>query len=140
MPSKGRIRTPEQKEQLLETVQMRLDGYTIQQIAEKYGVTKQCIQQKLSVIANGYKPRPKGIDERIVYPNLAKWISDNRIVKYKLAQMIGSSKNNASSQNINKKLYGERDFSMSEIKKLLELTGQTFEYLFAEKVVDDESK
>lgn len=34
---------------------------------------------------------------------------------------------------INKRLYGEVDFSMTEIKRLLEITGKTFEYLFAEK-------
>ena len=124
------MRTQESKEQMLEIVQMRIDGYTyLQQIADKYGVTRQCIQQKLSVIAGNAKPRPKGIDERVVYPNLAKWMLENRIPKYKLSEMVGMT--TKCTAGITMKLYGERDFSMSEIKKLLEITGQTFEYLFS---------
>lgn len=130
-------RTPESKERLLNIVQMRLDGYTIQQIADNYGVTKQCIQEQLSVIANGRKERPKGIDEKIVFPNLAKWISKNKVIKRKLSKTLGMT--DKCTQGLNMKLYGERDFSMTEIKKLLEITGHTFEYLFAEKAVDDET-
>lgn len=50
MASNGGHRNSEQKEQILKIVQMRLDGYTLQQVADEYGVTKQCIQQKLSAI------------------------------------------------------------------------------------------
>ena len=35
--------------------------------------------------------------------------------------------------SISKKLYGETDFRIHEIKKILKVTGMTFEYLFAEK-------
>lgn len=127
------MRTPESKERLMDIIQMRIDGYTIQQIADKYGVTKQCIQQKLSVIAGSQRSRPKGVDERIIYPNLARWIAQERITRYGLSHMLGLSKNNKVATTINKRLYGETDFSMSEIKKLLEITGYTFEYLFEEK-------
>lgn len=37
------MRTPESKEKIMDIVQMRIDGYTLQQIADKYGVTRQCI-------------------------------------------------------------------------------------------------
>ena len=57
MSSKGGPRNSEQKEQILKIVQMRLDGYTLQQIADEYGVTKQCIQQKLSSIVKNYTPK-----------------------------------------------------------------------------------
>lgn len=140
MAGKGKHRTPDQKERLLEIVQMRMDGYTLQEIADKYGVTKQCIQERLSILANGCRSRAKGIDEKIIYPNLAKWISDNKIVKYKLSHMIGLSENNMATTAINKRLYGETDFSMSEIKMLLKATSDTFEHLFAEKEADGESE
>lgn len=82
----------------------------------------------------------KRIDEKVIYPNLAKWMADNKIPKYKLAEMIGMSTKRTA--GINFKLYGERDFSMSEIKNLLKVTGQTFEYLFREKdeLNNEESK
>ncbi len=111
------MRTTESKEKLLDIVQMRIDGCTVQEIADKYGVSKQCIQQKLSVLAGSGKPRHKGVDEKVIYPNLAKWIADNRIAKYKLSHMIGLSKNHNETKVINEKLYGGREFRMSEIKK-----------------------
>lgn len=125
------MRTQESKDRLMDMLQMRLDGSTIQQIADKYGVTKQCVQQQLSIIAGNAKPRPRGIDERVIYPNLAKWIVDNRIAKYKLSEMIDMK--SKCTDSIRKKLYGERDFTITEIKKLIEITGYTFEYIFAEK-------
>lgn len=125
------MRTQESKDRLMDMLQMRLDGSTIQQIADKYGVTKQCVQQQLSIIAGNAKPRPRGIDERVIYPNLAKWIVDNRIAKYKLSEMIGMKIK--CTDSIRKKLYGERDFTITEIKKIIEITGYTFEYIFAEK-------
>lgn len=45
------MRTQKSNEQILEMVQMRLDGYTFQEIADKFKVTKQCVQQKLSIIS-----------------------------------------------------------------------------------------
>jgi len=127
------MRTQESKERLMDMVKMRLDGYTLNEIAEKYNVSKQCIQQHLSILAGNQKPRLKGVDERIIYPNLAKWIAEERIARYELSHMLGLSMNNMVTTTINKRLYGEVDFSMKEIKKLLEITGQTFEYLFVEK-------
>lgn len=127
------MRTQESKERLMDMVKMRLDGYTLNEIAEKHNVSKQCIQQHLSILTGNQKPRPKGVDERIIYPNLAKWIAEERIARYELSHMLGLSMNNTVTTTINKRLYGEVDFSMKEIKKLLEITGQTFEYLFAEK-------
>ena len=123
------MRTQESKEQILEMAQMRLDGYSFQEIADKFGVTRQCIQQKLSVISGQKEARPKKIDEKIIYPNLAKWIFENQISKISLSETLGMKSKCTTS--IKMKLHGERDFSMSEIKKLIELTGQTFEYLFS---------
>lgn len=127
------MRTQENKERLMDMVKMRLDGYTLNEIAEKYNVSKQCVQQHLSALAGNQKPRPRGIDEKIIYPNLAKWIAQERIARYELSHMLDLSINNMVTTTINKRLYGEVDFTMTEIKKLLEITGQTFEYLFEEK-------
>lgn len=127
------MRKPESKERLMDMVKMRLDGHALNEIAEKYGVSKQCVQQHLSALAGNKKPRPKSVDEKIIYPNLAKWIAEKRIARYKLSHMLGLSMNNTVTTTINKRLYGQVDFSMTEIKKLLEITGQTFEYMFAEK-------
>lgn len=123
--------TVERKEKILDLVQMRIDGYTFQEIADKYGVSRQYIHQELSAIVGNAKPRQKGIDEKIIYPNLAKWIFENRIPKYKLSEIVGMK--SKSTEGIRQKLYGKRNFSITEIKKLLEVTGETFEYLFAER-------
>lgn len=139
MSSKGGPRNSEQKEQILKIVQMRLDGYTMQQIADEYGVTKQCIQQKISSITKNYTPRQGGvrkIDEKIIYPNLAKWIFDNGYSVGSFAKRLGMSCSN----NLLIKLHGERSINMAEIRRMLEFTGRTFEYLFAEKEDGSEPK
>lgn len=138
MPSKGGIRTPEQKEQILEMTQMRLDGYTFQEIADKFKVTKQCVQQKLAAISGSRASFKQGIDIKVIYPNLATWMHDNGITKIKLSEIVGMK--STATLCISKKLYGETDFKIQEVKKILEHSGQTFEYMFAEKVVDDESE
>ena len=137
MGSKGGPRNSEQKEQILEIVQMRLDGYTLQQIADKFGTTRQCIQQKLSCLAKNSTPKQGCVrknDEKIIYPNLAKWIFDNGYSVSTFAKEIGMS----SSNNLLIELHGDRNINMMEIKKMLELTKTPFEYLFVEKAVDDE--
>lgn len=139
MSSKGGPRNSEQKEQILKIVQMRLDGYTLQQIADEYGVTKQCIQQKLSSITKNHTIRKglvRKIDEKIIYPNLAKWIFDNGYSVSSFAWSLGMSSPN----NLLIKLHGERSINMAEIRKILEFTGQAFEYLFAEKGDGSEPK
>lgn len=139
MASKGGPRNPEQKEQILKIVQMRLDGYTMQQIANEYGTTKQCIQQKLSALTRSCTPKQgciKKIDEKIIYPNLARWIFDNGYSVSSFAKCLDMSNSN----NLLIKLHGERSINISEIKRILEFTGRTFEYLFVEKVAENESK
>ncbi len=139
MSSKGGPRNSEQKEQILKIVQMRLDGYTLQQIADEYGITKQCIQQKLSSITKNHTIRKgvvRKIDEKIIYPNLAKWIFDNGYSVSSFAKYLGMSAPN----NLLIKLHGDRNINMTEIKRMLEFTGQTFEYLFAEKESGSETK
>lgn len=139
MASNGGPRNSEQKEQILKIVQMRLDGYTLQQVADEYGVTKQCIQQKLSAITKNYTSRQgevRKIDEKIIYPNLAKWIFDNGYSVSSFAKYLEIS--GANSLLI--KLHGERNINMKEIKRILAFTGLPFEYLFAEKEVVSETK
>lgn len=139
MSSKGGPRNSDQKKQILKIVQMRLDGYTMQQIADEYGVTKQCIQQKISVLTRDYTSKQgcvRKIDKKIIYPNLAKWIFDNGYSVSSFAKYLGMSDPN----NLLIKLHGERKINMAEIKRMLQFTGQTFEYLFAEKEADSESK
>ncbi len=43
----------------------------------------------------------KRIDEKVIYPNLAKWMADNKIPKYKLAEMIGMSTKRTAGINFN---------------------------------------
>jgi len=127
---------PENKERVLDMARMRLDGYTMQKIAEKYNVSKQYVQQELSIFSGGGRTYRMSYEETIVFPNIAKWLKDNDMSVNALAKSIGLPNGSV----LYKKLRGEMEIGMREIKKLLEATGQTFEYMFAEKAVEDESE
>ncbi len=129
---------PENKERVLGMAQMRLDGYSMRDIAEKYNVSKQYVQQELNVLSNGGRSYSGRLDADIIFPNLAKWMFENGMTISDLQEKMGyKSKNTALIRN---RLYGYTKISMKDIKKILEITGQTFEYLFAERVVEDETE
>ena len=81
----GDKRTQESNERILEMAQMRLDGYTFQEIADKFKVSKQRVQQTLSIISGSRGSIKNGIDIKTIYPNLAKWMYDNNVTKIKLS-------------------------------------------------------
>lgn len=126
------MRKIENKEEVLEMAKMRIDGYSFQEIADKYGVTRQCVQQKLA-----YSLGMKNIedDSKIVYPNIKEWMRSENISKFKLSKMVGMKQKTSSS--IRQKLYGEVEFKISEIKRLIEITGMPFEVLFSEEKKDE---
>ena len=62
------------REDKIEVFKMRLDGFTYQEIAEKFGVSKQYINQMLQNVIS--ERRNKAVN-KIVYPNIANWLKDN---------------------------------------------------------------
>lgn len=130
----SRTRTPEELEILRGMINMRLNGHTLQQIGDHFGVLKQCVQQKLASFCgttDKRKNRKSDLEALCIYPNLFDWLIENRIKLYELSDICGIQSKNTMS--IRKKLIGERNFKISEIRKLLQYSGKTFEFLFFTK-------
>ena len=126
--------TQENKDRLLEMIKMRLDGCTYQEIAERYGGTRQCVQQSISSFMGKERSVRKSSLDRCVYPNIKAWMLDNNISITSVGKICGLSAKRT--DVIGMKLRGERDFKISEIKAILKESGKTFEYMFSTEKSD----
>lgn len=126
--------TQENKDRLLEMIKMRIDGCTYQEIADKYGITRQCVQQSIANITGSERTIRQSSLDKCIYPNIRKWMIDDNISMIKLSKICGLSETNVGV--IRMKLCGERQFRMSEIKSLLKESGKTFEYMFSTEKED----
>lgn len=103
---------------------MRLNGATYAEISERYGISRQRVEQILhNPGENGRGPRRRNRK----YPNLDKWIRENNNKATDLADKLGININ-----TLNGWLKGYREPKVSSIKKVLSFTGMTFEEAFAE--------
>lgn len=109
------------REQKIDCFAMRLDGHTYQEIADKYSVTKQYIQQTLYCICT----KSGIIRKRYIYPNICEWMEQNGVTQSKFAETLGVAQNTVSAY-----LTGRVEPSMKFIKFILKETGMTFEKAF----------
>lgn len=118
------------REQKLEAYGMHLDGCTYQEIADKFGVTKQYIQQSLPSASR----RSKKYNSKIcIYAGLAQFIDEHNVTQRKLAEVINIKCPQGNATRFKKRITGETPFKINEIYKILEFTGMTFEECFALK-------
>lgn len=111
-------------------LQMCKEGKSFEEIAKACNCTKQCVNQRFwkQLSIEDIPTRLYNLDSKIIYPNLAKWMYANQISKAWLANVLGITSNNY--KQLNKRLHGQVKFSIAEVRKLLNITGFTFEYLF----------
>lgn len=106
----------------------REKGLTYKQIADKYGVSKQCVAQacgKQSDCRFRY-------NHYCIYPGLRNWMNDNKISTGELLRRMDMVVHTKNYQTINGRLSGKSELKKSEIDKLIEITGMTYEELFSE--------
>ena len=109
------------REQKIDAFAMRIDGYSVQEIADKYEVSKQYISQEFSRIASENVSHRK----RYIYPNIANWMIQNRINQTEMSGKIGINQ-----ATVSKYLTGKTHPSMKFIQSILEETGMPFEKAF----------
>lgn len=112
------------REEKIKAFAMKLDGKTLQEIGDEFGVSKQCIHQLLN---RSCKNRASSI---CIYKGLSEILCNNNL---SIARFCEQLKLDLSPVSISRKLSGKTDFKISEIKKILQVTGLTFEECFAEK-------
>lgn len=121
--------TQENKDRSFEMIKMRIDGCAYKEIAEKFGVTRQRVQQIVAEFT--VKERAKKSFNRtgFMYPNILEWMDEKGISLAELSRIIGIGEGNSS--RTSKKMRGETEFRLFEIKAILKESGKTFEYMFS---------
>ena len=106
----------------------RKNGLTYQQIADKYGVSKQTVGQACRV----YNPnlfRPVSA-ERCIYVNLRTWMNKHKVGIAELTRRMGIESSPSCEIRTSNLLKGKFYPRKPHIDKLIELTELTYEQLF----------
>jgi transcriptional regulator with XRE-family HTH domain len=108
----------------------RKNGLTYQQIADKYGVSKQTVGQACRTYnANMYRPvTPK----RCIYVNLRNWMNKNKVGTVELTRRLGVEGAGRNEYQMRNLLLGAFQPRKPHIDRLIEITGLTYEQLFQE--------
>lgn len=115
------------REEKVKAFEMSLDGATFQEIADAFGVSRQCIEQGLT---RKIWRAPKKFE--CVFPVLKRWLDEQRL---SISRFNKAAKVCKYSDSLRRKLAGDHAFTMHEIKAILAYTGLTFEEAFG--VVED---
>lgn len=117
---------------LAEIFYMILEGNSVRDAAEKFGVSHQRIYKKFDTLGFDFKCN-KNYRVASRYPNIAKWLNDHKYNERNLAEKAG-----VSYSTINKFLNGKQNLRRSNIQKILYVTGLTYEEAFATEIKESE--
>ena len=111
--------------------ELRLQGLTYREIAQRCGVSKQAVQQ---VCAKSSITQFRRVTEKgCVYPVLREWMNRNYVSKAEMyRRLYGTPCVGRNSVTISDRLAGRADWKKREIDRLLKITGMTYERLFME--------
>ena len=109
------------KEEKLEAFAMLLDGHTLQTVGERFGISKQGVQQMLTVT----NMRIDMAAQSCIYPNISRWMAQNGYGYMSIAKMC-----DIAPQTIQRTLSKGADCKKSFIDKILKVTGMTYEEAF----------
>lgn len=110
-------------EQRVEMYRMRLEGASLQEIADKFGVTRQAVHQAIPAV----EPRPC-YRAKCIYPNLQNWLIANERSLATFSEITGVNKT-----TLYKVLGGQGDPCKKTIDAILRTTGMDYETAFAPK-------
>ena len=109
-------------------IRERESGLTYREIAEKHGVSFQAVVNACGRHAPGrFKPFTAS---QVVYPNLRRWLNENKVGKFELIRRMGNIANGGAVASIGRWLRGDCYPSKLVIDKLIAATGLTYEQLF----------
>ena len=115
------------REEKIDAFTMRLDGYTLQEIGDKYGLTRERIRKMFAAVTT-----ESGISRKnYIYPNIADWMIENNVSQCDLSKKLGCAPNTISTY-----LTGRTHPTFTFINLMLELTKMPYEVAFSKKRVD----
>lgn len=95
-------------------------GMSYTKIAEKHGVSRQCVHQACT-----FEPKHKVKPQACIFVNLRNWMNQMGISKVQLAEM-----SIACYSSLDRYLTGESDIPKRVVDDLINLTGIPYEELF----------
>lgn len=109
---------------------LKSQGWTYAEIAQMFGVTRQRVYQ---IIGGHYNTHFKRVtEEKCIYPNLLRFLNENRISMRELTRLVYGYYHRASEQRIRMVLKGA-DCHKSLIDKMLDVTRLSYEEAFKRK-------
>ena len=109
-------------------VQAREEGMSYREIAGKYGVTYQRVAQVCAKGGSRFRPYK---ETEVVFPNLRKWLNENKVSRAEMLRRMGRQPHSAGIKTMTGWLSGEHDPSKLQIDRMLAITGLTYEQFFA---------
>ena len=107
------------KEEKIDMFAMRVNGCTLQQVADKYGITRERVRQILFAYT---APRKEKV---YAYPNISHWMEANGVTLSQLADNCKLSYN-----TVRGYLKGIREPNFIFVQYILKETGMPFEVAF----------
>ena len=110
-------------------LELREQGKTYQEIADEVGCTKQYIGQ----VCGKYNPSMFHFitESECIYPNLRKWMNENKISRKELIRRSGIYETTNHSSHLSYIMTGYAQPPKPTIDKLIAATGMPYEVLFA---------
>ena len=106
---------------------LRDQGLKHREIAERFGVSPQYV----SAVCASYNPAQyRVVDENCVYPNLRKWMNDNKVSRNELLRRMGITVHPNNSGRLSSYMRGQCEPRKDFIDRMLKATGMTYEKLF----------
>lgn len=116
------------REEKIDAFAMRLDGFTYEEIGQKYGMSKERVRQ---IFAN--VTAESGIARKnYIFPNIRDWMVKNKVNQYYFAKKLGTTQTTISAI-----LTGKHNPSFKFIQCVLETTGMTYEVAFSKERKED---
>lgn len=109
-------------------VQERMKGKTYAQIAKEYGVCYQTVWNACKGMQSGrFRAWTK---ERCIYPNLRKWLNDNRVSLDAFVVRMGCINSGQAAARFSDYLRGRCNPTKKVIDGMLRVTGLTYEQMW----------
>lgn len=105
-------------------------GLTCKEIAAKYGISTQAVYAACCKVHKTYFR--KYSREACIWPGLRDWLNDNQVSRRELLQLMDMEYGSTNLEKLRERLQGNRDLRLSFIRKIMAITGLSFEELFGE--------
>lgn len=105
-------------------------GLSCREIAGKYGISMQMVYSACgSVKKNRFRQYGP---EACIWAGLRNWLNEQKVTRRALLQRMDLEYKSCNLERLNNNLRGKTDLRMSFIRKMMGITGMTFEELFRE--------